>query len=133
MKRRILLLMMTALLSVGAWAADDVTLTFSDIVLGWDGGGGNKDASTNTLTVNHNGAWNGWNLEFGRPVSTTEFSGISIDCEDVSGLKLVIFYEYDQNWDEGKQQEITDFTDVSNIDFNNTGTIASIMFCRSFW
>ena len=125
MKRKILLLMMTALLSVGAWATDDVTLTFSDIVLGWNGGGGTKDAETNTLTVVVN-EWSGWKFEFGRPVSTTEFSGISINCGEVSGMKLVIFYDSDQNW--SKFQEITDFTDVSNIDFNNTGTIASIVF-----
>ena len=125
MKRRILLLMMTALLSVGAWAVDDVTLTFSDIVQGWNGGGGTKDAETNTLTVVVN-EWSGWKFEFGRPVSTTEFSGISIDCGEVSGLKLVIFYDSDQNW--SKFQEITEFTNGSTIDFNNTGTIASIVF-----
>ena len=117
--------MMTALLSVGAWAADDVTLTFSDIVLGWNGGGGTKDNETNTLTVVAN-EWSGWKFEFGRPVFTTEFSGISIDCGEVTGLKLVIFYESDQNWN--KFQEITEFTNGSTIDFNNTGTIASIVF-----
>ena len=125
MKRRILFLMMTALLSVGAWAADDVTLTFSDIVQGWNGGGGKKDAETNTLTVVTN-EWSGWKFEFGRLVSTTEFSGISIDCGVVTGLKLVIFYDSDQNWN--KFQEITEFTNGSTIDFNNTGTIASIVF-----
>ena len=125
MKRRILLLMMTALLSVGAWAVDDVTLTFSDIVLGWNGGGGTKDAETNTLTVVKD-EWSGWKFEFGRPVSTTEFSGISIDCGEVSGLKLVIFYDSDQNW--SKFQEITEITNGSTINFNNTGTIASIVF-----
>ena len=117
--------MMTALLSVGAWAVGDVTLTFSDIVQGWNGGGGTKDAETNTLTVVTN-EWSGWKFEFGRPVSTTEFSGISIDCGEVSGLKLVIFYDSDQNW--SKFQEITEFTNGSTIDFNNTGTIASIVF-----
>ena len=117
--------MMTALLSVGAWAADDVTLTFSDIVLGWNGGGGTKDAETNTLTVKPS-EWSGWKFEFGRPVSTTEFSGISIDCGEVTGLKLVIFYDSDQNW--SKFQEITELTNGSTINFNNTGTIASIVF-----
>ena len=118
--------MMTALLSVGAWAVDDVTLTFSDIVQGYGGGGGEKIAETNTLTVVVN-EWSGWKFEFGRPVSTTEFSGISIDCGEVSGLQLYIFYDSDLNW--GKFQQITGITDGSTIDFNNTGTIASIMFC----
>ena len=118
--------MMTALLSVGAWAVDDVTLTFSDIVQGWGGYGGTKTAETNTLTVVKD-EWSGWWFEFGRPVSTTEFSGISIDCGAVTGLKLFIFYDSDQNW--SKYQEITAITNGSTIDFNNTGTIASILFC----
>ena len=125
MKRKILLLMMTALLSVGAWAADDVTLSTDFIVLGYNGGGGSYNSGSKTLWV---AKWesNGWEFYMSRPISTTEFSGVTIDYESADNVRLVITYE-------GGSDQTTDLlttTDatVMTIPFQQEGIVREIKF-----
>ena len=125
MKRRILLLMMTALLSVGAWAADDVTLSTDFIVLGYNGGGGSYNSESKTLWV---AKWesNGWEFYMSRPISTTEFSGVTIDYESADNVRLVITYE-------GGSDQVTELltateATVKTIPFQQEGIVREIKF-----
>ena len=117
--------MMTALLSVGAWAADDVTLSTDFIVLGYNGGGGSYDSGSKTLWV---AKWelNGWEFYTSRPISTTEFSGVTIDYESADNVRLVIIYEG------GSQQETELLTTakatVKTIPFNQAGIVREVKF-----
>ena len=125
MKRRILLFMMTALLSVGAWAADDVTLSTDFIVLDWNGGGGSYYSESKTLYVNK-WASNGWEFYTSRPISTTEFSGVTIDYESANQVILVITYEG------GSVQETewltTDEATIMTIPFQHEGIVREVKF-----
>ena len=117
--------MMTALLSVGAWAADDVTLSTDFIVLGYNGGGGSYNSGSKTLWV---AKWelNGWEFYTSRPISTTEFSGVTIDYESADNVRLVIIYEG------GSQQETELLTTakatVKTIPFNQAGIVREVKF-----
>ena len=117
--------MMTALLSVGAWAADDVTLSTDFIVLGYNGGGGSYNSESKTLWV---AKWesNGWEFYQSRPISTSEFSGVTIDYESADNVRLVITYE-------GGSDQTTDLlttTDatVMTIPFQQEGIVREIKF-----
>ena len=123
MKQRILLLMITALLSVGAWAADDVTLSTDYIVLG--GGGGSYNSGSKTLWVAKLES-NGWEFYTSRPISTTEFSGVTIDYESADNVRLVITYE-------GDITQVTDLlttteATVKTIPFQQEGIVREVKF-----
>ena len=125
MKRRFLLLMMTALLSVGAWAADDVTLSTDFIVLGYNGGGGSYNSESKTLWV---AKWesNGWEFYTSRPICTTEFSGVTIDYASADNVRLVITYE-------GGSDQVTELltateATVMTIPFQQEGIVREIKF-----
>ena len=125
MKRRILLLMMTALLSVGAWAADDVTLSTDFIVIDYNGGGGSYDSGSKTLWV-AKWASNGWEFYTSRPISTTEFSGVTIDYESADNVRLVITYE-------GGSEQVTELlttteATVKTIPFQQEGIVREVKF-----
>ena len=117
--------MMTALLSVGAWAADDVTLSTDFIVLGYNGGGGSYNSASKTLWV---AKWesNGWEFYQSRPISTSEFSGVTIDYESADNVRLVITYE------DGSDQvtELLTATEatVMTIPFQQEGIVREIKF-----
>ena len=117
--------MMTALLSVGAWAADDVTLSTDFIVLGWNGGGGSYNSGSKTLWVAKYES-NGWEFYTSRPISTTEFSGVTIDYASADNVRLVITYEggSDQTTDLLTTTEAT----VKTIPFQQEGIVREIKF-----
>ena len=77
MRRRILLLMMTALLSVGAWAADDLTLDPSETVTFSDYGFDNSGAPTLNFTNWAPGG--GW--QFATALSQDDYCGVDIAFE----------------------------------------------------
>ena len=120
--------MMTALLSVGAWAADDVTLSTDFIVCDWNGGGGSYNSGSKTLWV-AKWASNGWEFYTSRPISTTEFSGVTIDYESAYRVVLVITYEG------GTKQEsewlTTTEATVKYIPFQHEGIVREVKF-KSF-
>jgi len=125
MKRKILLLMMTALLSVGAWAADDVTLSTDFIVYDWNGGGGSYYSNSNTLYV-EKWASNGWEFYTSRPISTTEFSGVTIDYESAYRVVLVITYEGGTK-QESEWLTTTEPTTIT-IPFEHEGIVREVKF-----
>ena len=126
MKRRILLLMMTALLSVGAWAADDVTLSTDFIVLGYKGGGGSYDSGSKTLWVAQYES-SGWEFYTSRPISTTEFSGVTIDYESADNVRLVIKYE-GSNDDQVTELLTTTEPTIKTIPFQQEGIVREVKF-----
>ena len=90
MKRRILLLMMTALLSVGAWAADDLTLNVGETEhFGNDWGFSKSD---NTVTINDWAAGGGW--VFGAALSKNDYYGVdfTFGAATTEEVKLIIVY-----------------------------------------
>ena len=116
---------MTALLSVGAWAADDVTLSTDFIVLGYNGGGGSYNSGSKTLWV---AKWelNGWEFYTSRPISTTEFSGVTIDYNSADNVRLVIKYE-------GGSEQTTELltttqATVKTIPFQHEGIVREVKF-----
>ena len=117
--------MMTALLSVGAWAADDVTLSTDFIVRDWNGGGGSYDSGSKTLWV-AKWASNGWEFYTSRPISTTEFSGVTIDYESADQVILVITYE-GGNKQETEWLTTTEAT-VKTIPFQQEGIVREVKF-----
>ena len=117
--------MMTALLSVGAWAAEDVTLSTDFIVCDWNGGGGSYDSGSKTLWV-AKWASNGWEFYTSRPISTTEFSGVTIDYASANRVVLVITYEG------GTTQETewltTTEATIMTIPFQHEGIVRELKF-----
>ena len=77
MKRRILLLMMTALLSVGAWAAEDLTLNPAETVAFGDWGFSAEAAPT--LNFSNWSAGGGW--QFDTALCQDDYCGVDIAFE----------------------------------------------------
>ena len=118
--------MMTALLSVGAWAAEDVTLSTDFILIDYNGGGGSYDSGSKTLWVAY-WARNGWEFYTSRPISTTEFSGVTIDCTSANNVRLVITYE-GSNDDQTTDLLTTTEAKVLTIPFQQEGIVRKIKF-----
>ena len=90
MKRRILLFMMTALLSVGAWAAKDLTLNPSETVSFGDWGFDNSGAPK--LVFNDWADGGGW--VFDTALSKNDYYGVDFTFEAATteDVKLIIVY-----------------------------------------
>ena len=73
--------MMTALLSVGAWAADDLTLNPSETVAFGDWGFDNSAAPT--LNFSNWAAGGGW--QFATPLSQDDYCGVDFAMEPTVG------------------------------------------------
>ena len=123
MKRRILLLMMTALLSVGAWATDDLTLNVGEASGSW--GVTNTDGS---MTIQQN-ASSGWTVN----LSQDEYCGIEVEYStSTPRIYLQIWYEGDT---ENPSQSIELSTSATTLKtyFSHTGTIKEIVFKYGEW
>ena len=89
MKQRFLLFMMTALLSVGAWATDDLTLNVEEIVhFGTYG----FSKSGNTVTISDWDGGGGW--VFDPALSKNDYYGVdfTFGAATTEDVKLIIVY-----------------------------------------
>ncbi len=122
MKQRILLLMMTALLSVGAWAADDLTLNPSETVIFGDWGFSNEKAPT--LNFGNWSAGGGW--QFKTALSQDDYCGVDFTFEATTEKHVIFFIDYEG----GAEQSIDVPTGSTSIkaDFAYTGGITKIGF-----
>ena len=127
MKRRILLFMMTALLSVGAWAAEDLTLNPAETVAFGDWGFDNSGAPT--LNFDNWAAGGGW--QFATPLSQDDYCGVDIAFKATTEthVTFMIFYEG------GAEQDIDVPTGSTSIkaDFAFDGGITKIGFKYGDW
>ena len=91
MKRRILLFMMTALLSVGAWAADDLTLNPSETVSFGEWGFDNSGAPT--LVFGNWAAGGGW--QFDTALSQDDYCGVEFAFNATTEVHVTFFINYE--------------------------------------
>ena len=123
MKQRILLLMMTALLSVGAWAANDLTLNVGEASGSW--------GVTNTggsMTIQQY-ASSGWVVNLSRD----EYYGIEVEYStSTSRIYLQIWYEGDTG-NPSQSIELSTSATTLKTDFSHTGTIQKIEFKYGEW
>ena len=116
MKRRILLLMMTALLSVGAWAAEDLTLNVGEITA--FGGYGLSNQSGSSFTV---GNWDTVGWVFETALSQDDYYGVEFTVTaSTANAKLKIIY--DETYTEG--EEVKNYEQVIDIP-SGTSTIVT--------
>ena len=110
--------LLTVLCTMSAQAVDDYTLDLSKIQLGWAGGGGSFNAETGALTVVQY-EQSGWT--FAPAVSTSEYSGVVIECSSPSNISLQI--EYD-----GAETQTTAIDGAGTINFSQSAPVMSIKF-----
>ena len=116
MKRKILLLMMTALLSVGAWAASDVTLNVGEITA-FDYGLSNKSESSFTVT---NWGTVGWT--FDTALSQDDYYGVEFTVTaSTANAKLKIIY--DETYTDG--EDVKNYEQVIDIPSGGPSTIVT--------
>ena len=89
--KRILFFIMSALLSVGAWAADDLTLNVSETVSFGEWGFDNSGAPT--LVFGNWAAGGGW--QFATPLSQDDYCGVefAFNATTETHVTFMIFYE----------------------------------------
>ena len=127
MKRRFLLLMMTALLSVGAWAAEDLTLNASD-AKGFTDWGGFTPVSETAFTV-QNWATGGW--EFETALSQDDYCGVEFAFEATSVKRVTFTITF-----EGGEEQAIDVPSGStgfSADFAYSGGIKKLVFSYGDW
>ena len=127
MKQRFLLLMMTALLSVGAWAAGDLTLNVSETVAFGDYGFDNSGAPT--LVFGNWAGGGGW--VFDTALSQDDYCGVDIAFNATTETHVTFFIDYEG----GAEQSIDVPTGSTGIkaDFAFTGGITKIGFKYGDW
>ena len=127
MKRRFLLFMMTALLSVGAWAADDLTLNPAETVAFGDWGFDNSGAPT--LNFGNWAGGGGWQFE--TALSQDDYCGVDIAFNATTETHVTFFINYEG----GAEQSIDVPTGSTSIkaDFAFTGSITKIGFKYGDW
>ena len=127
MKQRFLFLMMTVLLSVGAWAADDLTLNPAETVAFGDWGFDNSAAPT--LNFGNYAAGGGW--QFDTALSQDDYCGVdfAFNATTETHVTFMICYEG------GAEQDIDVPTGSTGIkaDFAYTGGITKIGFKYGDW
>ena len=116
MKRRILLFMMTALLSVGAWAADDLTLNVEGITQ-FDGYGlSNQSGSSFTV-----GNWANVGWEFGTALSQDDYYGVEFTVTaSTANAKLKIIYDETYTYTENDEEKTANYEQVIDIPSGNS-------------
>ena len=131
MKQRFLLLMMTALLSVGAsvgaWAADDLTLDVSETVA--FGAWGFDNSGAPTLNFGNWAGGGGW--QFDTALSQDDYCGVDIAFNATTETHVTFFINYEG----GAEQSIDVPTGSTSIkaDFAFTGGITKIGFKYGDW
>ena len=124
MKRRILLLMMTALLSVGAWATDDLTLNVGAASGSW--GVSNDNGS---MTIQQY-ASSGWTVN----LNPDEYCGIEVEYStSTPRIYLQIWYEGDTGDDPSQSIELSTSATTLKTYFSHTRTIQKIVFEYGEW
>jgi len=114
--------MMTALLSVGAWAADDLTLNPSETVSFGEWGFNNSAAPT--LNFSNWAAGGGW--QFATPLSQDDYCGVEIAFNATTETHVTFFIDY-----EGGAEQSIDVPKGSTgikAGFAFTGSITKIGF-----
>ena len=119
--------MMTALLSVGAWATDDLTLTLSETVAFGDWGFDKSGAPT--LNFGNWAAGGGW--QFATPLSQDDYCGVEFAFNATTEEHVTFFIDYEG----GDEQSIDVPTGSTSIkaDFAYTGGITKIGFKYGDW
>ena len=125
--KRILFFIMAALLSVGAWAADDLTLDVSETVSFGDWGFDNSDAPT--LNFGNWAAGGGW--QFATPLSQDDYCGVDFAFNATTETHVTFFIDYEG----GAEQSIDVPTGSTGIkaDFAYAGGITKIGFKYGDW
>ena len=125
--KRILLFMMTALLSVGAWAAEDLTLNPSETVSFSDWGFDNEAAPT--LKFTNWAAGGGW--QFATPLSQDDYCGVDFTMEPTVGDHVTFTITFES----GKTQSIDVPAGTTSIktDFAFTDGVTKIGFSHGDW
>ena len=120
MKRRILLLMMTALLSVGAWATDDLTLNVGGI--GQFDGYGLSNQSGSSFTV-ENWATVGWT--FDTALSQDDYYGVEFTVTaSTANAKLKIIYDETYTYTDNNEEKTANYEQIIDIP-SGTSTIVT--------
>ncbi len=125
--KRILFFIMAALLSVGARAADDLTLNVSETVAFGDWGFSKENAPT--LNFGNFAAGGGW--QFATPLSQDDYCGVDFAFEATTETHVTFFIDYEG----GAEQSIDVPTGSTGIkaDFAFTGGITKIGFKYGDW
>ncbi len=125
--KRILFFIMATVLSVGAWAADDLTLNPSETVSFGDWGFDNSGAPT--LVFGNYAGGGGW--QFATPLSQDDYCGVDIAFEATTETHVTFFIDYEG----GAEQSIDVPTGSTGIKagFAFTGSITKIGFKYGDW
>ena len=125
--KRILLLMMTVLLSVGAWAAEDLTLNASETVAFGENGFDKSGAPT--LNFSNWADGGGW--QFATPLSQDDYCGVDFVMEPTVGDHVTFTITFEG----GKTQNIDVPAGTTSIkaDFAFTGGVTKIGFSHGDW
>ena len=125
--KRILFFIMAAVLSVGAWAADDLTLNASETVTFGEWGFDNSGAPT--LVFGNWAAGGGWQFE--TALSQDDYCGVDIAFEATTETHVTFFIDYEG----GAEQSIDVPTGSTGIkaDFAYAGGITKIGFKYGDW
>ena len=120
MKRRILLFMMTALLSVGAWATDDLTLNVGGI--GQFDGYGLSNQSGSSFTI---ASWATAGWTFDTALSQDDYYGVELTVTaSTANAKLKIIYDQTYTYTEDESEKTANYEQVIDIP-SGTSTIVT--------
>ena len=125
--KRIMFFIMAAVLSVGAWAADDLTLNASETVAFGDWGFDNSEAPALKVTNWTDGG--GW--QFATPLSQDDYCGVDFVMEPTVGDHVTFTITFEG----GKTQNIDVPAGTTSIktDFAFNGGITKIGFSHGDW
>ena len=125
--KRILFFIMSALLSVGAWAADDLTLNVSETVAFGDWGFDNSEAPA--LKVTNWGGGGGW--QFATPLSQDDYCGVDFVMEPTVGDHVTFTITFEGG--ETQNIDVPAGTTSIKADFAFNGGITKIGFSHGDW
>ena len=125
--KRILFFIMAALLSVGAWAADDLTLNVSETVAFGEWGFDNSEAPT--LNFSNWGGGGGW--QFATPLSQDDYCGVDFVMEPTVGDHVTFTITFEGG--ETQNIDVPAGTTSVKADFAFTGGVTKIGFSHGDW
>ena len=125
--KKILSLLMLALLSVGAWATNNLTLDVSETVAFGEWGFDNSEAPT--INLGNWAAGGGW--VFDTPLSQDDYCGVAFTMEATTEHHVTLFIVYDDDTDQSVDVPAGS-TSVA-ADFSGDGAITKIGFKYGDW
>ena len=126
--KKILLSMMALMLSVGAWAVEDVDLLVSDVTIGWSGGAGSKSVEENSITINGSYASVEWDVLSSGCQGLVDYEKLVVEFyEDLSSNGGDLSFEVEYDGADKNETRATANADKVELSLTRNATIKKVV------